>query len=157
MYALASQSSAPWWGAPLIAALALLAGSGLTLLVTWLRGRTEQQLTDKRRWDDLILEAAVAVENICSELRTTGKFGYPNYIEDPYDRTERFIELTRKLEDARSRFRLVASEKLKDASHELYAAAVDEFLGQREPGTTRDFEEARKTFVTEVRRELRAN
>lgn len=155
MVAVVQVAAAPWWGAPLIAALALLAGAALTLLGTHWRASTELKRKDQTRWDDLILDTAVEVQTICSEISSIGRVGWPEYIADSRERTTRYVELVDQLNEAQSKFRLVASDKLRDAALTLFTAAMKEFLGHGQP--VKDFEDARKVFVTEARRELRAN
>lgn len=157
MYALASQSSAPWWGAPLIAAIALLVGSGLTLLVTHRRAVDEQKLTDKRRWDDLILDTCVEIERVCNELVGLNKHGWRHYIADERLRMDRYVELVDELNAVRGRFRFVASGKLEDSSLQVFEAALNSFVGSHKIGSDMDFETARAIFVTTARQELRAN
>lgn len=156
MVAVAQVAAAPWWGAPLIAALALIAGAALTLAGTHWRASTELKRKDQTRWDDIILETAVEVEAICAELASLGRYGWPHYISDPEARTVKYVELVDRLNEARSKFRLVASDRLKEESMNLFGTALNEFLGQGAKPVV-DFETARIAFVAEVRRELRAN
>lgn len=150
-------TSAPWWGAPLLAGLFLLIGSGLTLLVTWLRGRHEQQLTDKRRWDDLILDTCVEVERICYELVGISRRDYPKFIANMDERMEHYLVLIDQLNEARAKFRFVASEELKQTSLDLFGMAVEEFVGSPRSDAGEKFEAARTNFVNAARKELRAN
>ena len=154
----ATTDAAPWWGAPLIAALAALSGVALTLLGTAQRSRAEQRHKDRSRWDDEILEASAEIRDCCTRMVDVGKVGYPHYIADDHERTDELVTQSRLLKERVDRLSFIASSRIRDASMLLYQCALEEMLkvahhDRRGPS----FAEAQKSFIDAVRREIRAN
>lgn len=145
---------APWWGAPLIAAVALLVGSGLTLAGSEWRAARDARRADSARWDEEVLDTCVAVERLCEEIAEVSRVGWPRYVADHDERLSRYLVLVDEVRAARARFRFVASDALNDAALALAGAAVREFV---QADGIAGFEAARRAFVDTARRELRAN
>jgi protein-disulfide isomerase-like protein with CxxC motif len=158
MFLAAATDPAPWWGAPLIAALAALSGVALTLLGTAQRSRAEQRHKDRSRWDDEILEASAEIRDCCTRMVDVGKVGYPNYIADDNERTDELVTQSRLLKKRVDRLSFIASTGIRDASMLLYQCALEElFKVGRHGRQVPSFAEAEKRFIDAVRREIRAN
>lgn len=152
-------SSAPWWGAPVIASVAALSGVLLTLLGTQWRASLDLRHKDRARWDDLILDTATRLLALTGELAETGRVGYPRYVEDVNERMVSHLRITGEVNEAIARFGLVASDRLRAAAVALYGAAMfEEIEGPVSPDENRQtYDDARASFVFEVREEVRAN
>ena len=144
-------------GRSLIAAVALLMGSGLTLLVTHRRAVDEQKLTDKRRWDDRILDTAVQVETICSEVAAIGRPDFPEYIEDSKDRIARLEILRISLAKPRREVPTGHVEACIEETRNLTMVATEFAFSDTAVADPNALLHARRKLREAVRKELRAN